>query len=100
MKFKTTRAPEMAITGKAPESVVRSDQEISALVAKFQPLAVAHAKAKVAATQSSAMLTTIRALVAKLRTPAPAMTAKLPTPPAANTPRHVVSVPGFASHEK
>lgn len=100
MKFKTTSAARMATTAKVPEYVVRSDREIASLVARFKPLAVAHAKAKVAATQSSVMLSNIRDLVAKLRRPASAMTKELPTPPAASKTRHVVSILGKASYER
>lgn len=70
MKFNTTRAPRIVTTAKVPDSVIRSDREIAALVAKYRPMAVAHAKAKFAATQWDDTLASLRASVAKLRTQA------------------------------
>lgn len=70
MKFKTTHAPRMVTTGKAREMIIRSDHEIAALVAKYKPAAIAHAKAKatakVAATETNALLANARALTSKV----------------------------------
>lgn len=105
MKFKTTRAPLMGTTGKAPEYVVRSDREIASLVARYKPLANAHAQAKAAtkfaATEIGVMLASLKASLAAMAAPAPANAAApaVKTPAKAKT-RHVVSIPGRASYEK
>lgn len=70
MKLKTIYAERVVTTREAPEHVVRSSSEIAALVARYKPVAAAHARAKALAkaslTETSMLLENLRALTSKL----------------------------------